>query len=37
MSENASNELFDKISNFIIDNELTKTKTKLKKVKTLVR
>ena len=37
ISENASNELFDKISNFIIDSELTKTKTKLKKVKTLVR
>ncbi len=37
ISENASNELFNKISNFIIDSELTKTKTKLKKVKTLVR
>ena len=37
ISENASNELFDKISNFIIDSELIKTKTKLKKVKTLVR
>ena len=37
ISENTSNELFDKISNFIIDSELIKTKTKLKKVKTLVR
>ena len=37
LSENISNSLFDKISNFIIDNESTKTKSKLKKVKTLVR
>ena len=37
LSENISNELLNKISNSIIDNELTKSKIKLKKVKTLVR
>ena len=37
LSENASNELLDIISNSIIDSESAKTKSKLKKVKTLVR
>ena len=37
LSENASNSLLDIISNCIIDKESTKTKSKLKKVKSLVR
>jgi len=37
LSENASTALLDMISNSIIDSESTKTKGKLKKVKTLVR
>ena len=36
-SENASNALLDIISNSIIDSESVKPKSKLKKVKTLVR
>ena len=37
LSENVSNSLLDKISDSIIDSVSTKTKTKLSKVKTLVR
>ena len=37
LSENTSNALLDIISNSIIDNQSTKTKSKLKKVKTLAR
>ena len=35
--KDAPNTLLDAISNSIIDNEFSKTKSKLKKVKTLVR